>query len=133
MNISGIRPSSGFYDQNSIRFKQELGLDITEDSKAAEDNGTVAEGYQVQLTDKAVEEARKNQTFGSYDFASQYKPGEAHELKGADSDLKKLDVEKAVSDMKKDTAIHRYQYFVQSKKTEGGNSQQVRGTEDFSL
>ena len=30
MNISGIRPSIGFYDQNSIRFNSEFGVQANE-------------------------------------------------------------------------------------------------------
>ena len=131
MNISGIRPSVGFYDQNSIRFNAEFGIhaneEIKEQAPAVEE-----ESVKVSISDEEIAKARGSQTFGSYDFASQYKPDEVHELKGVDSDIKNLDVEKAVSDMKKDTAIHRYQYFVQNKGVTG-EAAQPRATEDFSL
>ena len=45
--------------------------------------------------------ARK-EDHGARDFAEKYQPDAVYELKGADSDITKLDVEKAISDMKKD-------------------------------
>ena len=36
----------------------------------------------------------------------------SYELKGVDSDLSKLDVEKALSDLKKDQGLQQYQFFV---------------------
>ncbi len=128
MNISGIRPSIGFYDQNSIRIRQELGaLPIEEPVEVT----PVQE--KPSISEEDIANARKAQTFGAYDFASQYKPGEVHELKGADSDINSLDVKKAVSDMEKDSVIHRYQYFVKGKPNQETESVAVRGTENFTL
>ena len=131
MNISGIRPSIGFYDQNSIKFRPEFSTaPVTEEqeSQLVED-----EAVSVELSEEGIAEARKNQTFGSYDFASQYKPGATYDMKGADSDINSLDVEKAVSDMQKDSALHRYQYFVSSKPNAESQATQPRPSEDFSL
>lgn len=133
MNISGIRPSIGFYDQNSIRFPSELGSMSIEEA-TLEAPAKEASSQSV-VSDEEIASARAGQTFGSYDFASQYKPGVSHELKGVDSDIKSLDVEKAVSNMQKDSVIHRYQYFVHGKTKENEEvaQVQVRGSEDFSL
>ncbi len=129
MNISGIRPSVGFYEQNSIKFRPEFSSLSVEDATSDVQEAKTTS----QVTDDEIAEARSNQTFGSYDFASQYKPGVVHEMKGADSDIKSLDVEKAVSDMEKDSAIHRYQYFVQNKTTVPSETVEIRGSENFSL
>ena len=132
MNISGIRPAMGFYDQNSIRFRPEFGsMSIEEEIAPA--IPSEEEASTSVISDEEIASARKGQTFGSYDFASQYKPGAVHNLKGVDSDIKSLDVEKAVSDMQKDSAIHRYQYFVQNKPNNGLDSSATRGTENFTL
>jgi hypothetical protein len=128
MNISGIRPSVGFYDQNSIRFNPALSsmsIEETQEPAVEETSASVS-------SDEEMAAARQGQTFGSYDFASQYKPGEVHELKGTDSDIKSLDVERAVNDMQKDSAIHRYQYFVQNK-GKGEDNSAARGSENFTL
>ena len=132
MNISGIRPSIGFYDQNSIKIDPELATNQVEEVTSELATGAEISSTSV-LSDEEIAAARSGQTFGSYDFASQYKPGSQYELKGVDSDIKSLDVEKAVSNMQKDSAIHRYQYFVQNKPKTDGVAPQVRGTEDFSL
>ena len=132
MNISGIRPSTGFYDQNFTRINSDFGLNVKETAGIG-DSVTEDKIYTVDISEDAIQQqAKKDQTFGSYDYASQYKP-EEHQLKGADSDISKLDVEKAINDMKKDTAIHRYQYFVHNKNSVDGSFGTTRGTEDFSL
>lgn len=128
MNISGIRPSIGFYDYNSMRIRQELGsmaMDQSEEEPLADNPAT-------SLSEDDIVASRKSQTFGAYDFASQYKPGESYELKGVDSDIKSLDVEKAVSSMQKDSIIHRYQYFVQNKPSQN-SSESNSSVEDFKL
>ncbi len=130
MNISGIRPAVGFYDYNSIKqvestqvASQSLGTDST---TRVSGNATEA-GVQ----DTAV---RSRQTFGAYDYASQYEPKATYDLKGADSDIHSLDVAKAVSDMQKDELIHQYQYFVGQNLAVGvSQTPSMRGAEDFSL
>ena len=112
-----------------MRLKNKNSKETTE----AEKTVTEENSYTVEVSEEAIKEARKDQTFGSYDYASQYKPESEHQLKGADSDISKLDIEKAVNDMKKDTAIHRYQYFVQNKKAGEDSPTTIRGAEDFSL
>ena len=88
---------------------------------------------QVTVTEVPVE-----QNFDSYDFAQTYRPGETYELKGKDSDLESLDVQKAVSDLDKDQVLQQYQYFVGSsdavtKKTNEAAQQNMRSGENFSL
>ena len=41
-----------------------------------------------------------------------YQPDASYDLKGVDSDISKLDVEKALSDLKKDQVLQQYQFFV---------------------
>jgi len=129
MNISGIRPSIGFYDTNSIKFRQDIGsMSINETEE--EPNVDIAS---TSVSEEDVVATRKSQNFGAYDFAKQYKPDEQFELKGSDSDIKSLDVEKAVNNMQKDSIIHRYQYFVQNKGAQNSESVNDKGIEDFSL
>lgn len=54
----------------------------------------------------------QKQTFGAAEYADTYQPGKEYPLKGVDSDIRSLDVQKAVSDMKKDEVLHQYQFFV---------------------
>lgn len=104
MNISGIRPSLGFYSYNSIKIdelrNQQLAVTAQEQAPIQEEST----GYKDQLP---VE-----QNFTSYDYAKSYQPDETYELKGAESDISKLDVEKTMSDLEKDKVLEQYQYFV---------------------
>ncbi len=126
MNISGIRPSVGFYDENSIKIRQEYKIQDIEKSPlqhADVDNDIIG-----------IDSANvSNQSFSSYDYANQYKPGEIYNLKGADSDIKSLDIEKAVDDMKKDSIIQQYQYFVSDKTTGTIGGEDKRDMENFTL
>lgn len=104
MNTSGIRPSLGFYSYNSIKIdelrNQQLAVTAQEQAPMQEEST----GYKDQLP---VE-----QNFTSYDYAKSYQPDETYELKGAESDISKLDVEKTMSDLEKDKVLEQYQYFV---------------------
>ena len=131
MNISGIRPYAGFYDYNSIK------AEALRSQQIAEAQPTISlqqrEEPQVTVTEVPVE-----QNFDSYDFAQTYRSGETYELKGKDSDLESLDVQKAVSDLSKDQVLQQYQYFVGSsdavtKKTNEAAQQNMRSGENFSL
>ena len=131
MNISGIRPVSGYYDYNEIKRTQQISTPetpevVTSDVKEGENQATVP------LERNAEVEAQ--QTFGAYDYASQYNPDATYSLKGAESDIRSLDVEKAISDMRKDEVIHQYQYFVgQDLGANVSQASSIRGAEDFVL
>ncbi len=125
MNISGIRPISGYYDYNEIEKVAEV--PVTPVEKPVEP---------VQKVTERTPEIEAQQTFGAYDYANQYNPDATYSLKGEESDIRSLDVEKAVSNMRKDEVIHQYQYFVGQSmglQSAGNNQASVRGAEDFSL
>lgn len=124
MNVSGIRPYSGFYNVNSISATHN---DVT----APEPKEAKQEEQKVERSEESVAAARSKQTFGAYDYAEQYRPTEDFEVNSKDSDLRSLDVQKAISDMRKDQAIQQYQVFVGEKN--GAEEKAVRGAEDFSL
>ena len=104
MNISGIRPFSGFYDYTTIKAA----------ATRNEDVAAVAKEKTEELAPKKEQqpEVRPEQKFGSYDYAQMYRPNETAQMKGADSDIKSLDMEKAISDMRKDQVLQQYQFFV---------------------
>ena len=131
MNISGIRPYAGFYDYNSIKAEALRSQQIAE----AQPTLSLQQREEPQVT---VTEVPVEQNFDSYDFAQTYRQGETYELKGKDSDLESLDVQKAVSDLSKDQVLQQYQYFVGSsdavtKKTNEATQQNMRSGENFSL
>lgn len=103
MNISGIRPTAGFYSYNSIKINElrNQQLAVTTQEKVVKKESVIEQ-----------EETPVEQTFSSFDFAQTYKPDATYELKGEDSDVSVLDVEKTLSDLEKDKVLEQYQYFV---------------------
>ncbi len=130
MNISGIRPVDGFYNYSSYGVNSASSVNNVKNTDV---NVDAAKEQQVEskpaVTQEEIDKARAKQTFGAYDFASQYDPNATYSLKGKDSELKNLDVEKAISDMQRDEAIHQYQYFVGDRESNPVSG----GMEDFSL
>ena len=103
MNISGIRPTAGFYSYNSIKINElrNQQLAVTTQEKAVKTESVIEQ-----------EEVPLDPPFSSFDFAQTYKPDATYELKGEDSDVSGLDVEKTLSDLEKDKVLEQYQYFV---------------------
>lgn len=118
MNVSGIRPNAGFYEYNSIKINELRDQQIAETQELlAKSNLEPAEKNTLQtssMQDHSAEqeEARSRQTFDAYDYAKQYQPGETYNLKGEDSNIEDLDVEKALSNLEKDQVLQQYQFFV---------------------
>lgn len=113
MNISGIRTGAGFYDYNSIKINEVRNQQIRESMES----GPMPVMGAVEQKDSADIEAVQLQTVqkadhGAAEFNARYQPDASYELKGVDSDLSKLDVEKALSDLKKDQVLQQYQFFV---------------------
>ncbi|WP_455720830.1 hypothetical protein [Agathobacter sp.] len=109
MNISGIRPSESFYSYNSIKINELRNSQIMQAKQSQQSQTDDLSGDQ-----GSFDEARARQSFSSLDYAGTYDPKASYDLKGADSDINTLDVEKAVSDLDKDKMLQQYQYFVGS-------------------
>ena len=117
MNISGIRIQAGFYDYNTIKNTQ-----IQEESVP-----------NVIDTAEVTESERDNKPdHGATEYAKQYQPDAEYDLKGIASDITSLDVEKAISDMKKDQVLQQYQFFVGERMSQTGLLY-IRPNENFSL
>ena len=69
---------------------------------------------------------------GATEYAKQYQPDAEYDLKGIASDITSLDVEKAISDMKKDQVLQQYQFFVGERMSQTGLLY-IRPNENFSL
>jgi len=110
MNISGIRTYAGFYDYNTIKQSEMRSRQIQEAKVAVEQEVSVAEETPV-IGEAVVVSGTDN---GAGDYAKQYEPDTVYEMKGAESDIFKLDMEKIISDMKKDEVLLEYQFFVNS-------------------
>lgn len=110
MNISGIRPSAGFYDYNTIK-SEELSAEQTQKTLTAQQSDAEQDAVM------NVEASAKPDT-GAMDYANRYQPDATYDLKGADSELMSLDVEKAISDMKRDQVLQQYQFFIGESQAE---------------
>ncbi len=110
MNISGIRPSEGFYSYNSIKINELRNQQIM----SAHQSRLVKEEA-VGPSAEEILDAKAAQTFSSMDYAKTYNANDVYELKGNDSDISLLDVKKVVSDLDKDKVLEQYHFFVGSK------------------
>ena len=106
MNISGIRTGAGFYDYNSIKINEVRSQQIQE-ARGSEQIPVTGTVEQNDSTDAKVEQipAAQKEDYGVADFNAKYQPDASYDLKGVDSDISKLDVEKALSDLKKDQVL----------------------------
>ncbi len=131
MNISGIRGNHGFYSgQLHMGKAEEVSQDLA--TQAAEAIGeSPVQGTANQFT-ASESDARSKQSFTSFDFAQQYDPNKTYEMVGKDSDLRTLDVEKAISAMQKDSVLQQYQFFVGSQGASSA-SNGLRPVENFDL
>lgn len=135
MNISGIRTGAGFYDYNSIKINEVRSQQIQEarESEQIPVTGTVEQNDSTDAKVEQIPEAQK-EDYGVADFNSKYQPDASYDLKGVDSDISKLDVEKALSDLKKDQVLQQYQFFVGDDAfTSTEKLKQVREEENFWL
>ena len=111
MNVSGIRPNEKIYSYNSTRLSELRNEQIA----AGKELQVVNDKEKFKASLLETYEAPLNQTYSSYDYAQEYRVGASYELKGADADIAKLDVQKAISSMDKDQVLKQYQYFVGDK------------------
>ena len=122
MNLSGIRTSSVFYDYNQIKNEQLQ-------NQRLQGQQTIQDSDEQK---KEVAAAALKSDHGAENFAKRYQPDATYELKGTDSDISSLDVEKFMTDLKKDQVLQLYQFFVGDSLEQSGIWQN-RTDENFSL
>ena len=136
MTISGIRPYAGFYEYNSIKANELRAEQIAATQKAS---SVEAEEVSTETQGATVQTPAPEQNFTAFDYAQNYRSDETHELKGKDSDLASLDMQKAISDLDKDQVLQQYQLFVgdkdsvNAKMTIEPSERMIRREESFSL
>ena len=132
MNISGIRPYAGFYEYNSIKLHE---LRLQQIAQAEDAGSGIDLSGGASQNAEGYAEARPRQTYSAADYAKEYDPDASYELKGADSDLNSLDVEKALSGLEKDQVLMQYQFFVgtEGAKEHTKASLAVRESENFNI
>lgn len=136
MTISGIRPYAGFYEYNSIKANELRAEQIAATQKAS---SVEAEEVSAETQSATVQTPAPEQNFTAFDYAQNYRADETYELKGRDSDLASLDMQKAISDLDKDQVLQQYQFFVgdkdsvTAKMTIDPSERMIRREESFSL
>ena len=68
------------------------------------------------ITEQEPLQNRAGKSADLENISLKFNTGEDYGYIGKDSDLEKLDMQKAISDMKKDSVLQQYQYFVGSAK-----------------
>lgn len=126
MNVSGIRPLAGINRIQSVSEVQNV-------EEAVQDIATQESKIDINLNLEVPARDISKQTFNSADLAKQYDSRKTYEMKGADSDIRTLDVEKAISAMQKDTALQQYQYFVGNRVTETAQTNVNRAVQNFEI
>ena len=112
MTISGIRPYAGFYEYNSIKANE---LRAEQIAATQEASSVEAEEVSTETQSAAIQTPAPEQNITAFDYAQNYRSDETYELKGKDSDLASLDMQKAISDLDKDQVLQQYQFFVGDK------------------
>ena len=127
MNISGIRPTAGFYSYSSIKTNALQEEQNLEDSNAKEN----------EKKEPERDFLREQQSFTSYDYAKSYRPDVTYQLNESPVNVEQLDIDKMRSDLKKDQILQQYQYFVRGTdglgKTQAKEQVAQRWTENFIL
>lgn len=132
MNISGIRTYAGFYDYNTIK-NQEAGNRQLQDIKEVEAPEVLLEETERESSaDVTIQSKDQGPDSGALEYTKQYQPQTSYELIGRESEIAALDVEQAISDMKKDQVLQQYQFFVGESRA-GENLDRLRTGENFLL
>lgn len=127
MGISGISdysymfqnyrvPSIPTVDVEQIRKQQEDALMSQDFANTTESNPVLTIETKANRTNTSLE-----------DISLSFNASEDYGYIGMDSNIASLDMEKAISDMKKDQVLHQYQYFVGSPINLTSEENQVDG------
>lgn len=115
MGIGPIADYNSFYANYRIPDIQAVELKKPEEllTVAAEDD--VQKQPKVNVPDLSIEEKpEKRANADVHDMSLSFNFNEDYAYLGKDSDIENLDMQKAISDMKKDQVLQQYQYFVGS-------------------
>ena len=132
MNISGIRPVGGYASVGSLSPASRV-HSAPQSSASTGDSLSARSNTKEDL--QKIAEKRARQTFTVDDYDASYKP----ETPSFDKNrIRTAEVEKAVSDMRRDEAIQQYQYFVGAAENPSQNNgaddqvqRVIRGAENF--
>ncbi len=96
---------------NRINDDHRAGAKITQADRNAEPK-VREEAVEAKALDLRLDDIRPRQNANLEDIKLSLSDTGSFDMKGRESDIETLDLEKAVSDMQKDQALMQYQYFV---------------------
>lgn len=111
----GIQFLSGFGNMQSYYRTSEIPQVSIEEAKKQQkelEKEALVQPYSSQETQPAVD--NRSRTADLENISLTFNKEESYDYIGSESGLANLDVQKAVSDMKKDSVLQEYQYFVGS-------------------
>lgn len=128
MTISGIGASYSYGSYANRIDASNTDAKVNESSQASQASHTESAGSQNDQTQYPKQEKIKSSPQESYEkFSFDFKRDNEYNLIGAKSEIEDLDVEKALSDMKKDSVLDQYKFFVKSSlvSNEDGSVKQI--------
>ncbi|MEG0805143.1 MAG: hypothetical protein RR364_01025 [Lachnospiraceae bacterium] len=127
MNISGIRPYEGINNYFRISEEEQI-AGLNQGSRSVSDT---AENQLLQIYE--IEAARGRQTQTALDYAKTYDPKATYSMKGRESDLAGLDIERSISASHKEEMVRQYEFLVNPAKASKEEQAQLvkRAQENF--
>lgn len=117
MGIGPIADYNSFYANYRIPDIPAVALKEPEELCTAAAKDAVQEQPKVNVEDLSIEEKpEKRANADVHDMSLSFNYNEDYAYLGKDSDIENLDMQKAISDMKKDQVLQQYQYFVGSSR-----------------
>ena len=116
MAINGISNLGGFYGSNIARNIPKVDLETVKQQDAAKKQAELnpLEQFAGKETTTPVVNDNRTRTADLDNISLNFNSGDDYSYIGSDFALDNLDMEKAISDMKKDKMLADYQYFVGS-------------------
>ena len=114
MAINGLSNFGGFYNSYSVRDIPKVDVETVKQQDAAKESDTLPKAQVVKEEPKEQVVDNRKRTADLDNISLNFNSGDDFSYIGSDFEIGGLDVEKAISDMKKDKVLQDYQYFVGS-------------------
>ena len=114
MAINGLSQFGGFYNSYSVRDIPRVDVETVKQQDAAKESDTLPKAQVVKEEPSAPVVDNRSRTADLDNISLNFNSGDDYSYIGSDFELDNLDMEKAISDMKKDKVIQDYQFFVGS-------------------
>lgn len=114
MAINGLSDFGGFYNSYSVRDIPKVSVETVKQQDAAKETDTLPKAQVIKEESKEQAVDNRKRTADLDNISLNFNAGDDFSYIGSDFELNNLDMEKAISDMKKDKVIQDYQFFVGS-------------------